>query len=178
MPQNSLANRLKNAIQPPDEGPDILANCSSWKMVTMRHVLAACWCSATLLFAAGRSGGGSSSSSSSSLDKIGISGVVSAGPVGGATVTAYALNSDGSKGSQLASGTSDSNGKYAISIRYLNVLASYGFFGWTIPNSGNIQTYISPLSSLTNQATFVGWDFSSVWLMGASGPILQFEKEN
>ena len=43
-----------------------------------------------------------------------LSGVVSAAPVSGATVTAYTLNTDGSQGASLGSTTTDANGNYTL----------------------------------------------------------------
>jgi len=51
-----------------------------------------------------------------SSGQISISGVVSAGPINGATVTIYNLNSDGSRGSNIGSGTTDSNGSFHVSV--------------------------------------------------------------
>lgn len=60
--------------------------------------------------------GCTSSSSGSASSSAGLSGVVSAGPLNGATVTAYVLNANGSQGSQLASTTTDASGNYALSL--------------------------------------------------------------
>jgi hypothetical protein len=46
----------------------------------------------------------------------GFSGVVSAGLVNGATVTAYALKASGSNGAVLATGTTDAKGNYTLSL--------------------------------------------------------------
>ena len=45
-----------------------------------------------------------------------ISGVVSKGPVSGATVTVYAVNPDGSLGAELASAVTDTDGSYSLTI--------------------------------------------------------------
>ena len=77
----------------------------------MRYVICVV---AAVFFAACGGGGGSSSSSNQASGSI--SGVVSAGPINGATVTAYSLNANGSQGSQIATTTSDSNGNYTLSM--------------------------------------------------------------
>ena len=76
--------------------------------------------SLSLLFGCGGGGGGSSDSSGSSGTtppaNVGtISGTAVKGPVGGATVRAYAF-SNGAMGAQLANGTTDPQGNYHLSI--------------------------------------------------------------
>lgn len=87
---------------------------------------------ANVVACSGGGGGGSLGSSSSSSSSATISGTVSAGPVNSATVTAYALNSDGTQGSQLASTTSDSSGKYTLNLSQASgpilVIASGGTY--------------------------------------------------
>ncbi|CAM6000753.1 unnamed protein product [Sphagnum balticum] len=81
-----------------------------------------------VLFLAGCGGGGSSSSGSGSTSSI--TGTVSAGPLNGATVTAYSLNPDGTQGSQLGTTTTDSNGNFTLtaSAQYgsLEIVATGG----------------------------------------------------
>lgn len=67
-----------------------------------------------LLSACGGGGGGSTSQSTENF----ISGVVSKGIIANGTVTVFALNADGSKGAQLASGSTDSSGAYNLSIGF------------------------------------------------------------
>ena len=47
---------------------------------------------------------------------IQVSGMVSLGPVDGATVKAFNVNQDGSRGSELGQGTTDANGKYSLDL--------------------------------------------------------------
>ncbi len=65
------------------------------------------------LFGCG-SGGGSSGTTSATSGGM-ISGTAVKGPVGGGTVTAYAVT-NGTMGTQLANGTTDSQGNVQISI--------------------------------------------------------------
>ncbi len=65
-----------------------------------------------LIGCSGGSGGAASGSASTSV----VTGIVSAGPISSATVTAYLLNADGSQGSQLATATSDSTGKFSLAM--------------------------------------------------------------
>jgi hypothetical protein len=101
--------------------------------------------------------GSFNSASSLFTTSNGISGVVSAGPMNGATVTAYSLNANGSKGNQLATTTSDSNGKYSLSMAAQSgpviIIASGGTYveeasGSTI-SMGNAQVR-TILSSVSN----------------------------
>jgi hypothetical protein len=66
-----------------------------------------------LLFGCG--GGGGSSGTTSAASGGMISGAAVKGPVGGGTVTAYAVT-NGAMGTQLANGTTDSQGHFQISI--------------------------------------------------------------
>lgn len=56
------------------------------------------------------------------MPKISISGIVSAAPVQGATVTAYALKDDGTTGESLATATTDATGSYSMSVPQATVL--------------------------------------------------------
>lgn len=93
----------------------------------MRYV----FCLLSVLFISACSGR-VGSSAGSSVGSYGISGIVSAGPINGATVTAYALNTNGSLGSQLATTTSDPNGKYSLNMAAQNspviIIASSGSY--------------------------------------------------
>jgi hypothetical protein len=72
-----------------------------------------------LLLVAGCGGGGSSGGTSADLPAIGgagaISGIVTKGPVGNATVTAYAV-SGGQMGTQIGTATTDAGGRFTMSI--------------------------------------------------------------
>jgi hypothetical protein len=61
-------------------------------------------------------GGGGSGSNAGSSSSSGLSGIVSAGLINGATVTAYALNANGSQGAQLDTTITDSKGKYSLNV--------------------------------------------------------------
>lgn len=72
-----------------------------------------------LLLAAGCGGGGSSGGTSADVPGIGgagvISGIVTKGPVGNATVNAYAV-SGGQMGSQIGTAMTDAGGRFTMSI--------------------------------------------------------------
>jgi hypothetical protein len=70
--------------------------------------------SASMLVACGGGGGGSGGGSTSTTTGA-LGGTATKGPVSGATVTAYAINS-GAKGSQLGSAQTDSNGNFTMSV--------------------------------------------------------------
>jgi hypothetical protein len=67
--------------------------------------------SSLLLFSCGGGGGGGGTTTTSGT----ISGMAVKGPVNGATVTAYAINS-GTMGAQIGNGTTDAQGNFTISI--------------------------------------------------------------
>ncbi|MFC5499259.1 carboxypeptidase-like regulatory domain-containing protein [Caenimonas terrae] len=69
----------------------------------------------TLLLAAGCGGGGSSSDAPGPAGTGTISGVVTKGPVGNATVTAYGV-SDGQSRAQIGMATTDAGGSFTMSI--------------------------------------------------------------
>lgn len=64
--------------------------------------------------------GGSSSSSTGSSDSTTstISGTASKGPIDSATVTAYALNSDGSRGQYLGTAITDAVGNFSLEVEH------------------------------------------------------------
>ena len=51
-----------------------------------------------------------------STPKMNINGIVSKGPIGGATVTVYALNSDGTAGEILGTAITEADGRFAVEI--------------------------------------------------------------
>lgn len=61
-------------------------------------------------------GGGGSGSSTPAATSYTISGNVVKGPIIGASVTFFALNADGSKGTQLGTTTTDANGNYNVNL--------------------------------------------------------------
>lgn len=65
---------------------------------------------------AGCGGGGGGGTATPATTKVTVSGSVVKGPVTGATVTFFALNTDGSKGAQLGTATTDTNGNYTIAL--------------------------------------------------------------
>lgn len=72
----------------------------------------------TLTTGCGGGGGSSSPNTSSDATSSGtISGTTTKGPVSGATVTAWAMNANGAKGSQIGSGPTDPQGNFSISVR-------------------------------------------------------------
>ncbi len=88
-----------------------------------------------LVACSGGGGGGTNSSSSTGI----ISGTAVKGPVGGGTVTAYAV-SNGAMGSQLASSTTDSQGNFQISI---------GAYSGTVMLQLSGGTYVDEASGAT-----------------------------
>lgn len=81
----------------------------------IKVVLALTFLIGSPLFLFGCGGGGGSSATTPAISIGTISGTAVKGPVGGGTVTAYSIT-DGIVGSQLASGTTDSQGNFQISI--------------------------------------------------------------
>ncbi len=72
---------------------------------------------AALIAGCGSRGGGSSSSSSGSATVNGtISGTAVKGPVAGSTVTAFSINSNGTKGESMGVGQTDSQGGFSVSV--------------------------------------------------------------
>ena len=68
---------------------------------------------ASVLTACGSGGGGSSSA----VSNVGINGAAVKGPVTSATITAYAVDSNGTRsGAPLGSVTTDANGNYSLSL--------------------------------------------------------------
>lgn len=82
----------------------------------MRNVLLILVFAATLV---GCSGGMSSLASitgGSGGSSNGLSGLISAGPISGATVSVYALNPNGTRGALLGSAISDGSGNYSVNV--------------------------------------------------------------
>ena len=93
-----------------------------------------------------------------------INGIVVKGPLNGATVTAFAVNADGSNGASLGSSTTDSGGKFSVTAA---------------PSSGPVRlsatggTYISELdgTTITNAGTLSAF-LDSVGTGGISGVVI------
>ena len=60
--------------------------------------------------------GGNGGATSTSSGGGGVSGTAVKGPVSGATVIAYAINANGSRGSQVGSGQTDGQGNFSMSV--------------------------------------------------------------
>lgn len=70
-------------------------------------------------------------SSPSAFERVVFQGRVTAGPVKGATVTAYTLTDDGTRGAALGSATTDGEGRYTLPVVYegpLEVVSTGGFY--------------------------------------------------
>lgn len=67
---------------------------------------------AAIMIGCGGGGGGGTKETAATT----INGVASKGPISGGTVTVYALNTDGSKGNQLGTAISGTDGSYSISL--------------------------------------------------------------
>jgi hypothetical protein len=61
-------------------------------------------------------GGGGGSTSTAAQTASSVSGVASKGPIANGIVTAYALNADGSRGAQLGTATTQSDGSYSVDL--------------------------------------------------------------
>jgi hypothetical protein len=75
----------------------------------------------TLILLAGCGGGGGEGSTSSNTSPEAsrsgvISGTATKGPVSGATVTAFSMNTNGTKGAQIGSAQTDGEGNFSISV--------------------------------------------------------------
>jgi len=68
------------------------------------------------LASCGSGGGGGGSPAAPTTTSITISGSVVKGPVTGGTITFFALNADGSRGAQLGTTTTDTNGNYTVTL--------------------------------------------------------------
>jgi hypothetical protein len=84
-------------------------------------------------------------SQSFSTTSISISGVISAGPISNATVSAYALNSDGSKGALLGTAISDTNGNYTMTMNFTSGPALF-----VVTNGSYVEEASGSTVSLTN----------------------------
>ena len=69
-----------------------------------------------MLSSCGGGGGDSGSTPATPSTNGSISGTVTEGPVSGATVTAWSLNTNGARGNQIGSGQTDANGNFSISM--------------------------------------------------------------
>ena len=129
------------------------------KVDHLKFSMLICFASLIVLTASGCTNGGLSALISTN-PTTGVSGVVSAGLINGATITAYALNVDGTKGAQLATATSDSSGRYTLNLSAqtgpVEIIATGGSYveeasGSTV-NMGNAQIRtLLPSTSATQQ---------------------------
>ena len=85
-----------------------------------------------------------------------IAGVVIKGPLNGASVTAFAVNADGSNGASLGSATTDANGNFSVTAApttgAVRLSASGGTYtseldGTTITNTGTLSAFLDSIPS-------------------------------
>jgi hypothetical protein len=104
----------------------------------MRRFILWLFAASVLLAQAGCGGGGGSGSTG---PQSSVSGTAAKGVIKNGTVKIYALNADGSRGSLLATTTTDANGKYSKSLGvYSGPVIAYAFGGYTDEATGGTVT--------------------------------------